>query len=179
MKTYLTYGFVIALAGALVTLGLFFLGYQSDPEKLQTGQWISLPIFLVITIGGIVIGTKVRRAEFPATEPFGYGRALAAAVMIVLFASLIGAVINFIYFKFINPDFLDVLVQAQTNKVEAKGGVSSEQLEKMEQGMRMMMKPPILAVFIFFQSMLFGTVIGLITSIFLRRPATSEPPALA
>jgi len=38
MKTYLTYGFAMAIAGALLSLVLYFLGYHSDPAKFATAQ---------------------------------------------------------------------------------------------------------------------------------------------
>ncbi len=177
MKTYLTYGFAMALASGLLTLGLFFLGYHTDPAKLQSANWISFPLLIAITAVVLVLGTKARHAEVPLSEPFGYGRTLGAAVMIMLFASLFGMLINFAYFKFINPDFVDVLVQAQSDKLESKG-LSADKIEQMEKGMRMFMKPPIMAVVGFLQAMLAGTVIALVTSAFVRRPASNEPPAL-
>lgn len=176
MKTYLTFGFVMALAGALLTLALFFLGYHSDPAKIQTGQWISLPLLVVITVACLVLGIKARRADIPATEEFGYGRALGAGVMIVLFSAVFSVIFNAIYFSFINPDFVDVMVQAQTTKLEAKG-IGSAQIEQMEKGMRFMMKPPLLAAFGFLQSMVWGTLIALITAAFLRRQPVAQPIA--
>lgn len=178
MKTYLTYGFAMALASGLLTLGLFFLGYHSDPAKLQSANWIGLPLFIAITAVVLVLGTKAKQAEVPPSEPFGYGRSLGAGVMIMLFASLFGMLINFAYFKFINPDFVDVMVQAQSDKLEATGA-SADKIEQMEKGMRMFMKPPMMAAFGFLQAMVAGTVIALITSAFVRRPASNEPPALA
>ena len=174
MKTYLTYGFVMALAGALLTLVLFFLGYHSDPSKVQAAQWISVPALVVITVACLVLGIKARRTDVPATEEFGYGRALGAGVMIVLFAAIFGTIFNAIYFSFVNPDFVDVMVQAQADKLEAKG-VGPTQIEQMEKGMRFMMKPPLLAVFGFLQAMVWGTIIALLTAIFLRRPAAPDP----
>lgn len=177
MKTYLTYGFAMALAGALVTLVLFFLGFHSDPAKVQTGNWISTPLLIIITVVCLVLGTKARRAEVPATEEFGYGRALGSGVMIVLFSALFGIVTTLLYATVINPGFADVLVQAQAAQMEAKG-IGSAQIEQMEKGMRFMMKPPMMAVFGFVSTMFWGAVVALITSAFLRRPA-AEPAVAA
>ena len=168
MKTYLTYALVLAIAGSLLTFGLFFLGYHSDPEKVATAQWIGIIAMVILTFVIVYLGTKARAATIPPEERFGYGRALGAGVMIVLFASLFGVLTNYAYFQFINPGFVDVLVQAKSSKLEATG-VSATQLDQMEQGIRMMMKPPIIAVFGFFQGMLSGTLIALITSAFARR----------
>lgn len=173
MKTYLTYGFAMALGGALFTLVLFFLGFHSDPAKLQTGQWISIPVLILITVVCLVLGLKARLADVPVTEDFGYGRALGNAVMIVLFAAIIGIATNLLYFMVINPGFVDVAVQAQIDKLEAKG-MSGTQIEQAEKGIRWMMKPPILACFGFISGMFWGTLIALITAAFFRRPAVND-----
>ncbi|ACB74939.1 hypothetical protein Oter_1655 [Opitutus terrae PB90-1] len=180
MKTYVTYGVVWALAGALLNLALFFTGFHSSPEKLQTGQWIALAIGLVIGVTCLLLGTKARRQEVPATEAFGYGRALGAGVMIVLFATLFGTVLQYVYANMINPNLQEVAVQAQIAKWEA-AGMSSSQMEAAEGMMRKMSHPALQAVFQIIGGMLFGTILALITSAFVKRPAAplAEPPPAA
>ena len=181
MKTYLTYGGAMAVAGAILVLTLFFLGFHSEAAKLDAAQTIGLCGGIAIGAVCIVLGTKARLAEVPPTEEFGYGRALGTGVMIVLFASLFGLVTNFLYFQFINPHFTDVIVQAQLAKMEAKG-LQGAQLDQAEKMMRTMMNPGLQAVFGFCGGMITGTILSLITAAFLKRPATSDlgetPPAL-
>ncbi len=62
MKTYLTYGFYLAFASALLVFALYFLGLHDSAEKLGTAQTVQTVVGLVITVGGIVLGTKARRA---------------------------------------------------------------------------------------------------------------------
>jgi len=166
MKTYLTYGLAMTVAGALLTLAL------------RTAQWIGMGGGLVIGIAAIVLGTKARRAELPATEEFGYGRALGTGVMIVLFAALFGIVTNLLYTQVINPNFSEVLVQAQIEKWEA-AGMSADKIEKAEGLMRKMMNPAIQACVGFLSGMMFGTLISLVTAAFLKREASAEPPVVA
>src|ERR1019366_1394786 len=42
MKTCSLYGFLSALAGALLLLALYFLGFHSDPAKLSAAKWIGM-----------------------------------------------------------------------------------------------------------------------------------------
>lgn len=175
MKTYLTYGFAMSIAGALLTLALFFLGFHSDPAKFSTAQWIGGLGGLAIGVVAIVLGTKARLAEVPATEAFGYGRALGAGVMITLFAALIGIVTNYVYMQIINPGMADMIVQAQIDKFEAKG-MSGAQLEQAEKMTRAMTGPLISSCFGFIGGMVFGTLISLVTAAFLKREASGEPP---
>jgi len=175
MKTYVTYGFMMALGGLLLNLALYFLGFHSEVEKFGTAQWIGGLGGLAIVVVLIVLGTKARRNEVPLSEEFGYGRALGAGVMIVLFGALFGVVVNIVYMKFINPGMADLIVQVQSAKFEAKG-MSGAQLEQAEKFTRMMTGPIISSIFNFFGGMIIGTIISLITAAFLKRSASAEPP---
>lgn len=175
MKTYVTYGFIMALGGLLVNLVLFFLGFHSDVEKLSTAQWIGGLVGLAIAITVLVLGTQARRADVPVTEPFGYGRALGAGVMIVLFSAIFGVIFNLLYMQFINPGLPDLIVQAQSAKFEAKG-MTGAQLEQAEKFTRMMTGPVLSSCFNFIGGMFIGTIIALVTSAFLKR---SAPPPVA
>lgn len=178
MKTYLTYGFAMAFVGALLNFALYFAGYHSDPAKLTAAQVIGTVVGLGSAITFIILGIRARRAETPLTEEFGYGSALVSGIMVVLFASLIGTVLNYLYFHVINPGFADVVIQAQAQKMEAKG-MSATSIEQMEAGVRRMMNPALQAAIGFVVSMFFGTLVSLIAAIFLKRSADEQPPLVA
>ena len=174
MKTYLTYGSAMAGGGFLLILVLYILGFHSDPAKLDTAQWVGGCGSLGIAITCIVLGTKARRAQVPSTEGFGYGSALGTGVLIALFASLLGLATTFLYNGVINPHFTEVMMQAQANKMEAKG-LSADQIEKIQGMSAMFMKLPVLMVSGFLFNMFFGTVISLISAAFLKRDDREEP----
>ena len=176
MKTYLAYGFAIAFANLLLATLLFFLGFHSDPEKLGVAQAIGTVASIAISVTAIVLGTKARRAEIPPGEPFSYGRALGAGVMITLFAALFTIVTHWLYVAVINPGMTEVILQSQIAKME-ESGVPSTQIENAQAMMRRMMHPGIQAAFAFFGTILFGVVISLITSAFLKRSEVSPIPA--
>jgi len=176
MKTYVTYGFFMALGGMILTLALYFLGFHSDPAKFSTAQWIGSIGGLAIGITVLTLGIKARRAEVPATEEFSYGNAVAAGVAITLFGALFGIVTNCLYFQVINPGMSEIIVQAQLDKMEAKG-MSGAQLEQAEKGIRFFMKPAITAVVGFVAGLFWGTIISLVAAAFLKRKATEEAVA--
>ncbi len=178
MKTYLTYGFFMTLAGAVLTMGLYFLGFHSDVDKLHSAQTISTIGGLAIGITFIALGIKARRAEVPATEDFSYGRAVGAGVMVGLFAALFGMVTNLLYMQVINPGLTDLMVQAQIAKWDA-AGLSSARIEQAEKMMRKMMNPALQAVFGLIFGVIICTVISLVAAAFLKRPATAEQPPVA
>ena len=178
MKTYLIYGLGAAFASLLLAVLLFFLGFHSAPEKLSLAQTIGTVGGLAISIVFITLGTKARRAEVPPTEPFGYGRAFGAGFMIALFAALFGAVGHWIYMSLINPGFTDVLLQAQVASWEEMG-MNSAQIENAEAFTRKFMHPAVQAGMAFVFGTIFGTVVALVTSAFLKRSEVPPIPATA
>jgi Protein of unknown function (DUF4199) len=179
MKTYLTYGFAMAIAGVLLNLVLYFAGFHSDASKFGTAQLIGGLVGLGIGITGIVLGIQARRAEvMAANEDFGYGRALGAGVMIALFSALFGMLTGYLYMQVINPGMTDLMVQHQVSKMEA-AGLSADKVEQMETITRKMMSPAIMAAMSFLMAMFGGTVISLISAAFLKRSASDVPPLVA
>lgn len=180
MKIYLNYGLVMAAAGAALAITLYLLGFHSDPEKLTTAQTLGAVGGVVIAATCITLGTLARRALVPPTEEFGYGRAFGAGVAIAAYSALFGIVTTYAYAKFINPEFVDVIVQSQMARLEERG-LSASQLEAAEKTVRTMSGPGVQAFFGFFGGILFGTLISLVTAAFLRRRAVTEsfvvPPA--
>jgi hypothetical protein len=178
MKTYVTYGFYMALAGFVCTLLLYFAGLHESAAKMQTANWLGSLLGLIVGITVLALGIKARRAQVPPTEEFTYGQALGAGVLISLFAALFGIVTNYVYFQLINPGMVEVMVQAQLDKMEAKG-MSGSQLEQAEKGIRMFMRPVFMSIVGFVMGIFWGTVISLVEAAILKRKAVEAPPAVA
>lgn len=174
MSTTLTYGIYLALATTALTLVGFFLGYQG--ENIAQGQW-----FQYLNWGAMIVlttlGIRAVREDSP-NKSLSYGRGVGSAAMIGLYAGIIGGIYAFIHFKFVAPNFVDYLIEfikTQPNMANA----SDRDVAGMEGFMRMMYNPVALAVVSPIFSTVICTIIGLIASIFLKRPApegTELPP---
>lgn len=175
MKTYLLYGAASAIAGFLLTLVFYLLGFHDTAAKAQSVNWLANLLLIAINVVVLVMGIKARRAQVPPHEDFGYGRALGAGVLITLFAALFGIVSSVLYFGVINPDFSRVMADGQIAQMEGKG-MPAAQLEAAEKGIRFMMRTPVFAAFGFIASLFFGTVLSLIIAAFTKRAATTPVP---
>jgi Protein of unknown function (DUF4199) len=173
MKTCSLYGFIMAVASAILLLALYFLGFHTDPAKFGAAKWIGGLGGLAIAIVVMVLGVKARRAEVPANEPFGYGSAFGAAFLISFVSSIVYSIFYYTYIAFINTGFLDMMIQDTMDKMQAKG-VSGAQLDSMEKGVRFMSTPGIQTVSALIGGVIFGAILALIIAAFLKRPA---PPA--
>jgi hypothetical protein len=173
MKTCALYGFISALSGAFLILILFFTGFHSDPAKLTAAKWIGGVCGLAIGVSCMVLGVKARRAEIPANEEFGYGKALGAGFQISVFSAIFSAIFSYAYNAFINPGFADLMVQDSMAKMEASG-MSSDRIEKAEAGMRMFMGPVPQAVSTLIGGVVFGLIIALLVAAVLKRPVLAQ-----
>jgi hypothetical protein len=177
MKTCSLYGFISALAGAFLALVLYFLGFHSDVTKMATAQWVGGLGGTLIIVVCITLGVRARRAEVPAAEGFGYGRALGAGAMVSLVLALLSAVFNYAYLAFIDPGYPDVMIQYKMDQLQAKG-ISGAQLEQAEKYTRMLMNPVPATIITLVYLFILGFIISLIVAIFLKRPAPANPPSL-
>lgn len=174
MKPTLSYGLGIAIAGAVLTFALYFLGYHNDPEKFGTAQIVAGVVGFAITIVGLVLGMQAVREATP-DRSLSYGRAVGAGALITLIAGIFGAIVMFAYGKFINPEFHELIYQAQVDKMMEKG-TSQSDVERAEGIMRFFTGPIWMAVAQVIFSPIIGTLLSLIIAIFVKRPPSAEPP---
>lgn len=174
MKTCALYGFISALAGAFLTLIQYFLGWHSDAAKLGLANGAGFFVGMAIYIVCIALGAKARRQETPAADAFGYGRALRAGLGVALFSTLIGTAFNYCYNAFINPAFVDIMLQDRLTKMEASG-MSGDKLDKAEAFTRVMFNPVPMAISFVVVGLVFGLVISLIVAAVVKREAALPP----
>ena len=175
MKTTLTYGFIMTLCGAFVSLGLYLTGFHSDPDKLKLAQTIGLVLAVAISVACTLLGMREKRANTPADKPWGYGSALGTGVMIGLFGAIFGAVYNYCYFAFIDPNFREVVLQAQLAALEAKN-LSPTQIEQAEPFIRPWLSPGAMTATGAVMAFIWNVVISLIVAAFVKnRPDQAVP----
>jgi hypothetical protein len=173
MKTPLTYGFISALGGALITLLFYFAGFHDSPEKLRSAQVIAPCIGVPIIVVCLALAMRDKRAQATTTE-WSYGSALGVGTLTVLVSSILGSIFFYIYASFINTNFPDTLLQSELAKAEANGA-SATQLANMEPMMRKLMTPALSACIQLFFGFIVCFIIALIVAIFFRQPRAAGP----
>jgi uncharacterized membrane protein (DUF441 family) len=159
----------------VLTLIGYFLGFQSD--KMAEGRWFGW-LSLVLGIAVTWLGVRAVREE-SADKSLSFGKGVSSGFMINLYSGVIGSIYGFIHFTFINPSFADYTIDLAKQKA---GNASEAQLAAMEKGIRFMMSPAILTITGFIMSLVFGIVVALIVSAFLKRepqaPVEAAPPSV-
>jgi hypothetical protein len=173
MKIPLVYGIGITIATGVITLVAHLLGYWTDPEKLMMGMAIGGLCGIATLTIGIVLGTRRVRAASGAGR-FTYGNAYISGLLIALCAAVCGLIFNFVFFKYLVPDFADTQVEWMRSFME-KMNAPADKIEEAIEGIRTkatlgaQLRNGLLG------TVILGAIISLITSAFLKRnPADDE-----
>lgn len=175
MRLYATYGFLITLATVIWTMTLFMLGYHS--ENIAMGQklgWLGI----IISVVGIALGMREYRNEV-GQGVMSYGRGLGTGMLITLWSTLFSSIFNVVYFKFINPNFSEMMLQFQLAEMEAKG-IPAANIDQAEGMIRMFTSAPMMTIFGTLAMVFGGFVVSLVlAAIFKAKPAGDAPPVQA
>ncbi|MEZ4920485.1 MAG: DUF4199 domain-containing protein [Saprospiraceae bacterium] len=161
------YGLMWGGASILLSLAGYLSGM--DPQLPDTSLSVKVVFGLVgfaIPIWAIVSAVKEHRDQ----ELGGYisvGRGLGVGTLTGLFAGLVGAVWMLIFNYLIAPDYINVLLDAQSSQFEFRN--VEEQIEMALSFSSMMYSPPVQAISQVIGSVLFGLIIGLIVALIMKR----------
>lgn len=179
MKLALTYGSLMAFAGAVLTLLMFFAGLHDDTAKLKSAQWVGMAGGIAIGVASLALAMKEKRRTYTTEEDWGYGNALGAGVLTSLVGALLGAVFAYLYFAIINPGLSDLMVQAQIDAM-IEAGLPAAKAEETEPMMRKWMSPPAMTVFQAIFGFIWSVGLSLLIAIFYRqRPELPNPASAA
>lgn len=122
MKRLAVYGIVTGLLIA----GWMYLEFLMGFHGSKMGKYTSLAA-LVFTIVGIYLGIRAYRRHSLAGQ-MSYWQGVLAGVVLSIFAGLITGAFTYAYFSFINPGFVDYMVDLNRQTL-VQHGASDVQVE--------------------------------------------------
>jgi hypothetical protein len=154
-----------SLIYALILIALNLILYILDMQnKMNVFSTIAL---IVITLGSVYFGILSRRDN--VMDGFiTYGQGVSTGMLISLVAALIVSVYSFVFATFIDPDFMqNIINQAKRDMIEK--GESEEAIEMAIGMMSKMNKPWIFALMGLLGQLFYGLITSLIVSNFTKR----------
>lgn len=155
----LGYGVIISLALVVLSLILFLLNLdQNKPLQYLT---------YIILIGGILLSQFNYRNKY-SDGYIEYGKAFMVGMLTSLILSLIMGVYTFIFFKYISPGSMEEIMGQAEQQMMDRGMTDME----IEQGMAMAKKFQNVGMMTFvavLSNFIIGTIISLITAIFVKK----------
>jgi len=129
------------------------------------------PLILIsyVLMGFILIATYRTAIRFRDKECMGeinFNKAFSYIVLTYFFAALISSVVKYVYFQFINPEYLPKLLNESLKTLEMlKLPIETTPYDQMEK----MMKPATFSLQYIWMNVLLGTIIGLIMAPFIKK----------
>jgi len=161
----ITYGIITGVIIILFSLILYLFD-----QNLNTAlTWIAY-LFLV---GGMIWGTLDYRKKV-LNGYMSYGKAFSTSFMIVLFAAILVGIYSYLFYQVIAPDAVqDIIDMSRQQALERNPNMSDEELERaMEMG-AFFMTPIWMAIYGMIGQIIIGSIIALITSLFLKKEDNS------
>jgi hypothetical protein len=158
-KTNLTNGLILGLVGIVYTLLMYFLDLTLN--KAQG------PVFIVIQIAMLYILLKSYRDNFMHGQ-ITYGQSVGAGVIICLYYAIIMAVFTYILYAIIDPGLVGKQL-AIAEDAMVKRGLPQASIDAGMKIQEKIMKPGIMAPITILGNMIWGTVLSLLVSIFIRK----------
>jgi hypothetical protein len=154
-----------SLIYALIIIALNLILYILDLQnKMSVFSSIAL---IVITLGSVYFGILSSRDNV-MNGFITYGQGVSTGMLISLFAGLIVTVYTYLFVSFIDPDFMqNIINQAKRDMIEK--GENEENIERAIEMMSMMNKPWIMSLMGLLGQLFYGLIASLIISNFTKR----------
>jgi hypothetical protein len=158
-KSNLTNGLILGLVGVVYSLIIYFLDLTFN--KVQS------PVFLIIQVAMLYFLLKSYRDNYMHGQ-ITFGQSVGAGVIICLYYAIIMAIFTYILYAVIDTGLTAKQLAFTESKMIEKGVPQAS----IDAGMAIqakIMKPAILAPLTIFGSMLWGVIISLLVSIFVKK----------
>ncbi len=163
-KSAMTYGLYLAIVLILYSVILYVGG-------LLTNTVLGYVNFALLIVGIYLTQLTYRNKELGGA--ISYGQAVGFGVIVAACVGFLTAIYTLVLYKFIDPGLLKE-VQAAQEEILLARGMSEDQVEAAMAMSEKMMTPVIMAISGVFSYVLIGTIISLITSIFVKRQPNED-----
>lgn len=165
-QVIIKFSMIYAMLSIAISLVLFITGQQAK------SNWIISLITFFIVCGSLYFGLKARRDE-TLNGFMSYGQGVGTGVLIALVSGIIMSIYYFINVTYIDPDLTANIVEEAKRKMIEKGD-SEESIEAATNMMEKFQSPWLVALVGLIGNIVYGLVVSLILSIFLKKENPGE-----
>ena len=158
-KNALNFGAMVGIVMSVIQL----IAFSFNASESAVVSWTRAIILIV------AISWSVRRYKEFSEGYISFGQSLGFGVLISLGASLVFAFVNYLYIKFLDPEYL-IMIMEQTEIALYEAGYDDEKVKMLMDMNRMMMGPGIFAVGLVINYTILGFIASVIISFFVKNP---------
>ena len=158
------YGVIL---GAISVAIFFVLTFAGVDQTSGIGRWASLPIYIAL----IFMAQKYFKDEGDGF--MSYGQGIGISFWMGLISTIIYMPIFYIYIKFIDSGFVEMIKNKQIEELQNKG-MSDEQIDQAMSFAGAFMSPEAMLIMGTIGAIIFILICGLIITIFTQKPNTQS-----
>ena len=157
----LNYGLFLGIISILISVANYAMG------KAYEQDWkIGLLSFIVMAVI-ITLGIKKFREANGGFLSLGQG--LKTGIGIALIAAVIGIIYNMIFMNFIEPDFMEKMMEVTRENLLDNPNLSEEMIDQQMEIVKKMSSPAINAGIALIASVFFGFIISMVASLVMKK----------
>jgi hypothetical protein len=153
----LRYGLLTGLITVIISFALFAIQMEQSPLRY---------VSFVVLVGGMVMAMRYFKESNQGFMSFGQGVGIGTVISAV--GGVLSAIFTYVYMNIIDPEVMGRMMEKARADMEARGGMTDEQID---QGMAMagkFMNGPIMIIGVVLGSLFFGVLLGLLVSAFMK-----------
>lgn len=154
----LRYGLLAGLVSVLFSFGLNVMHMESSPARYIT---------FVILIGGIVLAMNSFKQQNRGFMSFGQGIGIGTVVSAVV--GLVSGIFAYVYMTFMDTDMLARITDKMRTDMEARGGMSDEQIDQAVAMSAKFMNGPFMVGAALLGTILLGVLLSLVIAAFIKK----------
>jgi hypothetical protein len=162
MKPHLKFG----LIGAGIIIIWSLIGYVMGNDKMEAMKYPGYVVMLglmIYTLRGAILEKRNMHGGY-----ITFGKAYGVAILTSLITWFCYSIFAYFYFKFINPELIEVIKEMQMAQYE-KQGMSEEQIEKIMSMSESWMNAGMMSIWSFVGMMIGAAILGLIMAAILKK----------
>jgi hypothetical protein len=153
-----------AMLNGLIMGVLFSINFLCSLSQITA--IILLSYILMIYILVAVYRSTVKFRDVECNGVITYSKAFSYVLLTFFFASLISSIAKFVYFQFVNPNYLDTIFQESMKMLQKmKFPIDDESMKQVES----MLKPASFSLQFIWINVFIGSLVGLIMAVFIKK----------
>ena len=153
----LRYGLLTGLVSIIISFGLFVSHQETSPLRYVT---------FAVLIAGMVLAMKSFKQNNQGFMSFGQGVGIGTVLSAVV--GLLSGIFSYVYMNIIDPEVMARMTEKIRADMEARGGMSDEQIDQAMAISGKMMNGPIMLGTALLGTVLVGVILAMIISAFVK-----------
>lgn len=152
-QVIIKFSIIYALANIGVALVMYIL-------EIMDKSWLITILSLGVNAAIMFFAMKSRKND-TLNGYMTYGQGLGTGMLIAIFGGLVTAVYTFVFYSYIDPEFIDKMLEISRTEM-LKKDMSDEQIDQALEMSKKFMSPIMMTVFAYIGSLFFGLIISLV-----------------